>query len=113
MKKSFLILILLFFISLSSFAHQVYDAEWCRKNGGKIEFDVNRNIRFNCITLDIFAAPYIEKIYNIVCIPYTASIIRNETPLFLKLVNSYESGVSTMFDEFNYKMTENEFIRYI
>ena len=113
MKKAFCILNLLLFAALCAHSHNVYDAEWCRNNGGTIEFDANYNIDFNCTTLSVFSTSYIEKIYNIVCIPSYSSILKNKEPLFLKLVAETESGVSDMFDEYNFKMTESDLVRYI
>ncbi|MDO5438192.1 MAG: hypothetical protein Q4F80_08360 [bacterium] len=111
MKKFLLFLLLLFMPA--SFAYEIYDAAWCRQNGGTIEFDFDYNINFNCLTNDIKAVPYIKNVYNIVCIPYFSSILKNEEPLFLKLVSDQENNGKTMFDEYNWKITEDELVRYI
>jgi len=62
---------------------------------------------------EILYSSYAEKIYNTVCIPYSALIYKNKEPLFLKILNNFERETSTIFDEFNYKITENEFVKYI
>ena len=92
---------------------EIYDAKWCILNGGKIEFKFNHDINFNCITNDITSPTYIEKIYNIVCIPYLSSITNNENPLFLKIVGNYQNSKTSILDDYNFKITENELIRYI
>ena len=112
MKKIIILFAFLIF-QLSAFSYHIVDAEWCRKNGGSIEFDINYNIDFNCTTLNVFSTPYIENIYNIVCIPCYSSIMKNKEPLFLKLVGELENNQSTIFDRYNFKMTENELVRYI
>ena len=111
--KKILFLIFIFHLSFPVCANQIYDAEWCQKNGGTIEFDTNYNINFNCTTLSVFSISYIEKIYNIVCIPCYSSILKNKEPLFLKLVGETENTASTMFDKYNFKMTESDLVRYI
>ncbi len=108
MKKIFIFLFLVF--PVACFAH---DVDWCQKNGGQIEFNLNCSAVLNCVLQDIYNTPYIKEIYNIVCIPCFSSITRNETPKFLKLVSEGENLNEGLFDEFNYKTTENELIRYI
>lgn len=112
MKKTLLIFAMLIYGQMS-YAEIIYDAEWCRKNGGVIEFDFEYNINFNCLTNDIKAVPYIKKLYNIICTPYFSSISVNKSPIFLKLVSDQENERKTMFDEFNWKITEDELVRYI
>ena len=111
--KNFFIFICCLFLPLKAFSYEIYDADWCRKNGGVIEFDINQNINFNCITLDFKTTPYIKEVYNILCIPYYSSIMNNKEPLFLKLVYGFENKESSIFDTYNWKITENELLRYI
>ena len=108
MKKLFTFIFL--FYSSVCFA---YDFDWCQKNGGRLEFNFNYSTRFNCVTDDIYNTPYVKEIYDIVCIPCFSSVTKNENPKFLKLVSEGIIINESMFDEYNYKTTENELIRYI
>ncbi len=111
--KIFFILSIFMLTSANAFSHSSFDAQWCRENGGKIEFDLNYNINFNCTTVDINSTPYIEKLYDIICIPCFSSILKKKNPVFLKLISNFENNAATFFDEYNFKITENELIRYI
>ncbi len=111
--NAFFTFILILLFNTQAFAYQIYDAEWCRNNGGSVEFDIDYNINFNCTTINIFSTPYVEKIYNIVCLPCYSSILKNKEPMFLKLVGEPENATSTMFDKYNFKMTESDLVRYI
>lgn len=112
MKKFFILICLLFLVN-KGFCYEIYDATWCRKNGGIIEFDINQNINFNCIMLDFKKTPYIKEVYNIICIPYYSSIMNNKEPVFLKMVGDIENKKNSIFDKFDWKITENELLRFI
>lgn len=100
-------------ISNSALALEIYDAQWCRKNGGTIEFDSEYNISFNCITYDVFNPPYAKRVYRAICTPYLSSVLNNETPQEIKLVGKYENRGVSILDEYNWRITENELTGHV
>ncbi len=111
--KNFILICLILFSANFSYGVEIYDAKWCVLNGGKIKFDFNHNINFDCITNDITTISYIENIYNIICTPFLSSITNNEKPMFIKIIEDYQNSKTTKLENYNFKITRNELIRYI
>lgn len=105
MRKILLIVCLIFFI-LPSFAN---DNTWCVENGGVIDINLNNA----CVTHMAYDVSYIKKIYNVLCIPFLSSVMNNEPVVFLKLVTSYQNEKEDIFDEYNWKITQYELVKYI
>lgn len=85
------------------------DSKWCLANGGV----VNLQITNSCMIFDINSTTFVNKIYDIVCIPYLSSILNNRKTLFLKLISNQENPIQTYLDEYNWKISKEELIKYI
>lgn len=101
MKKGFLILLLFLFGFNMANAGEYFFTNKCNDLASGCLYEQMKNL------------PYVVKIYNIVCIPCYSSMIEEKEPLFLKLVNSEDPESKGIFDEYNYKTSENELVRYI
>ena len=106
--KKISIFLALFLISNSVFAYEMYDAVWCRKNGGEVEFDSMYNINFNCTTKDKYETPFAKKVYQALSIPMCSAILNQNTPVFLEILCDCEVLRYGFLDKFLFKITSSD-----
>lgn len=101
--RKILLLFIVFLFALPSFASNLIDwNSFCEKEYQKVcpnSFNPNFS--------------YENNIYEILCIPYLSSLVRGKQPLFIKLVSEHENINNGMFDEYNWKISQDELVKYI
>ncbi len=99
--KKILVLICLILLQAPSYASEYIFIDKCSEP------------YLTCLANKMKKLPYAQKIYSIVCTPYYSSFMNNREPLFLKVVNVENPESQTLFDEYEYKTSEIDIVRYI